>query len=318
MVDWGQVVKVCEKVCIETVNTVGVYPTLRELFYTLSSRGIIPHTKSSYKMLSRVLSERRYRGEFPFHYIRDTTRVSEYLEKGEYYAQELDAEELKKRFLNYIESLASYSINPWVDQKNRIIVVIEKEATMSMVKSLIQRSFPHGVYNIRFTRGYDSATDVKAVAELVEAIYAMGYNPVLLLFGDFDPSGEDIVRDFVRRVGMLSKASFTWEKVAVTKEQVEKYKLPYRPEDEPSIKKLMKDPRFKGWIYGLYRVELEALFNTEKVSIAEEIVKNTIEKYFDWKIFEEKTKPRMKMAEEMSKKAKEKMLAEFKKVLESP
>jgi len=317
MVDWSKVVEECKRICEETVNVVGVYPTLRELFYTLSSRNIIPHSKSSYKVLSRILSQMRYSGKFPFHYIRDTTRGSEYLERGEYYAEELSVEELKRRIMNYIESLTSYSINPWVDQKNRIVIVVEKEATMSMIKSLVQKSFPYGVYNIRYTRGYDSATDAKEVADIVKRIFDMDYNPVLLLFGDFDPSGEDIVRDFVNRVKMLSNRDFTWEKIAVTREQVEKYNLPCRPEDEPSIKRLTRDPRYKSWRYGLYRVELEALFNPEKASIAEELVRNAIEKYFDWETFKQKTLPRMVAAEEESKRVKEKMLNTVKKILET-
>jgi hypothetical protein len=49
---------------------------------------------------------------------------------------------------------------------------------------------------------------------------AGGQRPVVLQLGDFDPSGEDIVRDFRERLMMLSKRDVVFEKVAVTLDQV--------------------------------------------------------------------------------------------------
>ena len=315
MPDWDEIAKISMKICQEFASVTGVYPTLRELFYSLVSRKLIPDTKSSYKTLSRVLSELRYRGDFPFEYIRDVERKNEYIEKPEWYPEEVDMETLKKMIMNYISSLSSYSINPWVDQRKRIIVVVEKASQYELIKSIVQKVFPFGVYNIRHTKGYDSATDIKEIANLVRTI-SNNYDPVLLLFGDFDPSGEDIIRDFVTRVRRLSERSFTWEKVAVTLEQIEKYNLPHRPEDEKSVEKLKRDPRFKSWKYGLFKVELEALFNPEMISIAEEIVKKAIEKHFDWDTYREKTEPRMKKAEEKSKSIRANMINKVQKLFE--
>lgn len=74
---------------------------------------------------------------------------------------------------------------------------------------------------------------------------------VLLYAGDLDPSGEDIDRDFVERVGAFDKI----ERVAVTVEQIEHFDLP------PQLGQT-DDPRADGFIarHGrLVQVELEAL-----------------------------------------------------------
>jgi len=310
--DWNKIVDECRKICTGYISKIGLPPTVRELFYTLVSTGLLPNTHGAYKTLSRVLSEKRYNGSFPFHYIRDTTRANVFLEKAEYYTIECGEEELKRRIRDLIENIASYSINPWIDQKYRIIAVVEKEAQFSFIREIISRVFPHGIYCLRFIRGYDSATGVKEIADMLKLIYDKGYTPILHLYGDFDPSGEDIVRDFVDRVSRLLGREVVWEKIAVTKSQIEEYDLPHKPEDEKEIEKLMRDKRFKKWIYGLYRVELEALFSLDKIDVASKIIKNAIEKYFDWKIYEEKTLKRMKEAEEKSREAKNRMLEKIK------
>jgi hypothetical protein len=96
--------------------------------------------------------------------------------------------------------------------------------------------------------GYSSQTYVDEVAADVSD-YA---RPAVLLYaGDFDPSGEDIDRDFVERTGCFDEVV----RVALTAEQVEAYGLP------PAMGK-STDSRAGGFIArhgALVQVELDAL-----------------------------------------------------------
>ena len=98
------------------------------------------------------------------------------------------------------------------------------------------------------TGGYASQSFVKQVAEDVGA---RGRPAALLYAGDFDPSGEDISRDFMARTGCWAEV----RRIALTAEQVEQYDLP------PQVGKAT-DPRaaaFKRRHGVLVQVELDAL-----------------------------------------------------------
>jgi len=130
-------------------------------------------------------------------------------------------------------------------------------------------------------------------------------------------SGEDIPRDARDRLRMLSGVDFIFEKVAVTKEHVLTLGLPPAPESEEEIQKLKRDPRYPRYIQqlksdpklrelaekygGLVRVELDALVAL-KLDEFKKIVKEAIEKYFDWSTYEKVTKAR---EDELKKKSEE-------------
>ncbi|MEM4818968.1 MAG: hypothetical protein QXQ91_01475, partial [Nanopusillaceae archaeon] len=65
----------------------------------------------------------------------------------------------------------------------------------------------------------------------------------------FDPSGEDIARDYVERLRYIEPdLDFEAEKVAVTREQIEKFNLPCTPESQEELEKLQRDPRYKKFV----------------------------------------------------------------------
>jgi 5S rRNA maturation endonuclease (ribonuclease M5) len=213
-------------------------------------------------------------------------------------------------------------VNPWEDQPYRVIIVVEKEALGDLVAKFVEGVWEYGVFAVRVIRGYDSATDVHLLAETIAEL-PESQKPVILQLGDFDPSGEDIVRDLRERLMMLSKRTdIIFEKVAVTLDQIIELQLPAKPESIEEIQKMRRDPRYKGYIekltslaqldervrrliemYGSpeIRVELDAL-----VALAPDtfkrVLRNAIEKYFDWQIYNTVTKQR---EEELKKKAEE-------------
>ena len=305
-INWGEVVREARRVAEDFYSKYNEPLTLRGIFYQLVSLDVIPNTKSAYKGLSRVLSRARYKGEFPWHLIKDETRPRFTLEIYEGYpTRALSEEELRKMLERYIESYMNVEVNPWQDQPYRIIFVLEKQALMDIVMSFIREVFKFGVYKLIVIRGYDSATDIRQIAEYVRRIVSEKKKAVVLMLTDFDPSGEDITRDLRERVlrlvhnGVEDKTIF--EKVAVTLDQIEKYKLPSTPESAEEITKMQRDPRFRKWKYGLFRVELDALVALVPEEF-KKILKAAIEKYFDWGIYEKVTKRR---EAELRKKAEE-------------
>jgi hypothetical protein len=111
---------------------------------------------------------------------------------------------------------------------------------------------------------------------------------------------------------MLTKIDFEHEKVAVTKEQIFAFSLPYAPESQEEINKLKRDPRYDTFVaqHGLMRVELDALISLKPLEF-KQILKSAIEKHFDMSIYQSKTLMRIeeakKKSEEISKKNLEKL-----------
>jgi 5S rRNA maturation endonuclease (ribonuclease M5) len=311
---------------------------LRGLFYILVSKNVIPNTVTAYQQLSSKLAKARYEGKFPWYLIRDTTRRTIKLEKETQYPDRpLTAEELRKILEYYIKNYVNVSVNPWEDQKHRVIVVVEKEALGDLVAKFVEEVWPHGVYAVRVIRGYDSATDVHLLAETIAEI-PESQKPVILQLGDFDPSGEDIVRDLRERLRMLSKRTdIIFEKVAVTLDQIIELQLPAKPESIEEIQKMRRDPRYKGYIERLtslaqldervrrliemysspeIRVELDAL-----VALAPErfkqILRSAIEKYFNWNIYNTVTRQREEELRRRAEEVKQRTLEELEKLLTS-
>jgi len=331
MVSWGKVVKIALEEAKNYKEQNGIALTLRGLYYILMSKGVIPGTKRAYQTLSRKLARARYEGVFPWDLLRDVTRKSTYLEWTTSYATKpLTAEELKRQLEYYIDTHFDTYVNPWDDQPYKIIVVVEKEALFDSIRKLINELFPFGVYKLVAIKGYDSATNIKELADDLKDISYKGKIPVVLALGDFDPSGEDIPRDARDRLKMLSGVDFIFEKVAVRKEHVLSLGLPPAPESEEEISKLKRDPRYPKYLArlmgdpelkelaerygGLVRVELDALVAL-RLDVFKEILKKAIEKYFDYDIYNNITKKKEVELKTQTEEAKRKSFEELRKLL---
>lgn len=327
-VDWKDVVKQAEKEAENYYNKYFEPLTLRGLFYILVSKNIIPNTKSAYKKLSLHLAKARYEGRFPWYLIKDITRPTYYLERETWLPppQEKLAEMIEK----YIENLFTVSINPWEDQEKKVIVVLEKEALSDIVKKFIKEVFPYGVYQLKVIRGYDSATDIKQLADVIKSIREEGKKPVILILSDFDPSGEDIVRDFIKRVSALAGTQdIVFEKIAVTPKQIVELKLPPKPESVEELEKLRRDPRFKKYVEKLKnvshfkrllserlvpRVELDALVSLKPEEF-KKILKKTLEKYFNKSVYLKVTLKKEKEIKKEAEKQRKEIVEKIKKTL---
>jgi hypothetical protein len=204
--------------------------TLRQLFYRLVSAQLIPNTEGAYKRLSAVTAQARRDGTFPA--LIDRGRMIHR------YRSFTDA----RQGLGWLARI--YRLDRTAGQDVSIYLGVEKAG---MVVQL-QAWFGDLGVPVLALGGYSSQTYADDVAG--DARYQA--RPAVLLYaGDFDPSGEDIDRDFIERTACWDKVV----RVALDRDQVRGYRLPVNPGKAT-------DSRAAGFIVrhgALMQVELDAL-----------------------------------------------------------
>jgi hypothetical protein len=204
--------------------------TLRQLFYRLVAAGLLPNTQAAYKTLSAKTAEARRQGWFPR--LMDRGRA---IHRFRSFAGDTQARGWLRRI---------YRRDRTEGQGWALYLGVEKAG---IVEQLTDWFGDLGL-PVLALGGYSSQSYVEDVAEDVAG---QGRPAVLLYAGDHDPSGEDIDRDFLARAGCFTQV----ERVALTAEQVEAYRLPPQPGKAT-------DSRAAGFVarHGrLVQVELDAL-----------------------------------------------------------
>lgn len=204
--------------------------TLRQLFYRLVSEEALPNTLGAYKALSRETARARRASHFPA--LVDGTRG---IERDVSFSSPEEA----RRWL-----LDVYRRDRTEGQAQAIYVGVEKHALAGLLRSWFGE---WGVPVVAFG-GYSSQTLADDVARDVASD---GRAAVLVYASDFDPSGEDIGRDFVSRTGCFERV----ERVALSAEQVDAYGLPPLPGKASDS----RARRFAERHGRLVQVELDAL-----------------------------------------------------------
>jgi hypothetical protein len=207
--------------------------TLRQLFYRLVAASLLPNTTNAYKALSKHTAKARRAGTFPA--LMDRGRT---IHRFQAFANVAAA----RRWLAQI-----YRRDRTEGQPYALYLGVEKAGIVAQ----LQEWFGDLGVPVLALGGYDSQTHVDQVKADVASGDQDGRPAVLLYAGDFDPSGEDIDRDFTARTGCWDEV----RRVALTAEQVAQYGLP------PQLGKAT-DSRAAGFLarHGrLVQVELDAL-----------------------------------------------------------
>jgi len=262
--------------CEEYFGRYRDYPSLRDIFYRFVDE-LWPNTQGIYKRLSTWLRDKRLDGSIDWKLIRDGG--SREYETGDWNYS--GPREFVQMWLNLFRQMAGkYALPMWTNQPKIVCVVSEKEADYPVIKALV------GDLNADtgYVRGYSGW---RMFFEMQENILESGKKPVIIALSDFDPSGgeaaketgKDLVSFILKALKKLGIEAEV-EKVVVTKEQIEKFSLPHRPEDADEIERLRKDPRFKTWPYGLYRVETAAL-RAKAADYFDQTIREAVKKHFD-------------------------------------
>ncbi len=298
MVNWKEldpalIIKHCE----ETYERYREYPSIRDIFYAFVDE-LWPNTKSVYKALSKWLVAMRLARKIDWRMMRDGSG-REY-EEGDW-SYDTPREHIEFWLEEFLKTPYRYRCPVWQDQPKKVIVACEKEGDYPIVKSILRDLNVDTFY----ARGYSGW---RPLFEAVEKMKEEAKIPVIIALADFDPSGgegakmtgKDLVSFLLKAFRKLGVDNVTVEKIVVTKEQIEQFKLPHRPEDANEIAKLQKDPRFKDWSYGLYRVETAAL-RKKAPDYFDKTLRDAVLKHLDKEIYarvqKEEEEGRMKVIE---------------------
>ncbi|MCX7428735.1 MAG: hypothetical protein NTW96_24300 [Planctomycetia bacterium] len=185
--------------------------TVRQVFYRLVSMRVIDKTEAEYQTVVRLLGMMRRAGEIPYSWIADATRWMR-----------------KPRTHGSLDSMlrltaGTYRRALWDDQNVYVEVWLEKDALAGVLYDVTAEwDVP-----LMVTRGYPSLSFLHTAAEQIRDEDRPCY---LYYFGDLDPSGVDIPRRVERDIRQFAPdVEIHFERVAVTREQVEEFDLPTRP-----------------------------------------------------------------------------------------
>lgn len=222
---------------IEEYQRQGYDLTLRQLYYQFVSRDIIPNRQTEYKRLGSVINDGRLAGMIDWDAITDRTRNLASLAHWNTPASIIEACSLQFRY------------DKWDDQPNRIEVWIEKEALAGVFQRVCQDlDVPY------FScRGYTSQSEMWAASQRIIEYENAGQEPIILHFGDHDPSGIDMTRDITDRLKLFG-CSVEVKRLALNMNQIEQYNPPPNPAKDT-------DSRFSDYAreHGEESWELDAL-----------------------------------------------------------
>jgi len=217
--------------------------TVRQLYYQMVARAMIPNTAAEYKRIVKILTDARLAGLIDWYAIEDRTRT---LRGNSHWTSPQDIVTTAKK---------SYLIDKWKDQDYRLEVWIEKDALVGVIASIC-----HDLdVNYFSCRGYTSISAIwKAAIRLRNHALDDDHkqDPVVIHLADHDPSGIDMTRDARDRLDLLTMMAGTVqvERIALNHDQVEQYSPP------PNFTK-MTDSRAPDYVhrFGYDSWELDAL-----------------------------------------------------------
>jgi hypothetical protein len=231
--------------------------TVRQLYYQLVARGVISNTERSYKTTTRVVNDAKLAGLMDWEAIEDRTRA---FIRRPHWASGGDI----------LKAVASqFHMDMWQGQAHRVFVIVEKEALAGVLEGVCHEfDIP-----LLAARGYPSGTVLRefALSDLRPALVDEQV-PVVLHFGDHDPSGIDMSRDLTERLRMFSGHSGEFTRVALNMDQVEEQSPPPNPAKTT-------DSRFESYAreYGDESWELDAL----SPAYLAELVREHTQQYID-------------------------------------
>jgi hypothetical protein len=210
--------------------------TVRQVYYQLVARQVVKNEMSRYKAVSDLLVSARKEGSVPWEWIEDRLRRPRHVSMWNGLAD----------FANAVRT--SYRRNVWATQPGYVECWLEKDALSGIFEDLLT---DYGV-TLNVGRGFDGWDSIHNGGQR----YQREQPVTVLYFGDFDPSGEDMVRSLRARLAELG-AEPEIIKCALTYDDIQHYALPpdfTKKTDSRALKFVEK--------WGDVSVELDALPTT--------------------------------------------------------
>lgn len=253
---------------IEKINGVitdysaqGYNLTLRQVYYQMVARDIIPNNERSYKNLGVLISDARLAGLIDWDAIEDRTR-------------NLQGNSHWKTPGSMIDSAAySYHLDHWEGQENYVEVWVEKDALVGIVGQIC------GKLDVSFfsCRGYVSQSEMWGAARRLQRHINNGQQIILLHLGDHDPSGRDMSRDIQDRLITFETHGVDFHRLALNMKQIEFYGPPPNPTK-------VSDSRAAKYIqeFGHECWELDAL----EPKVISDLISSNVQKYRDGEVYQ--------------------------------
>jgi len=217
--------------------------TLRRCFYILVGKNEIKNSTSAYQNLSLKLVEAREKGWVGWNMMVDRHR-------------QILKRNTSISFEDAFENLCYYyRKDSMQDQDFYVEVWIEKDAVASVIYNFTSElDIP-----LLVGKGFPSITHLKKASDR----FKEQNKPCKILYiSDFDPEGEFFPKKVLEKLNQYGCENTVVEKIALTKEQKEKYNLlnnkDFKIKDKHKEKKYVQDFIKK---YGEIQIELDALSN---------------------------------------------------------
>jgi len=214
--------------------------TLRQIYYQLVARQVIANEQKYYRIISRLCVIGRDEGMLPEDAFADRLR-------------EVDKPPSWDDLSDFMETVKeSYKKSKWNNQATYVETWTEKDALRGVISPI---TYEYDV-PLLVVRGQVSRTAIYESYKRFAQKVKEGKECYLFYFGDFDPSGISIYKSLVDRIRNFGAygALIKFERIALTREQIETYGLPQDPAKT-------SDPNYKKFVrsYGDNVVELDAL-----------------------------------------------------------
>jgi hypothetical protein len=252
-----ELIERCNEI-LEAFDAQGYDMTLRQLYYQLVAANQIPNNPKSYDKLGGIINKARLAGLIDWNFIVDRRRnlgqLSHWNSPGE-----------------ILEAVSEqYKIDKWASQTYRPEVWFEKDALSGVFsRAANEMDVPYFA-----TVGYNSQSEMwRAGRKRLRQWSEGGQTPIILYFGDHDPSGLHMTVDVRERLELFCGFPVEVRRLALNISQIEQYKPP------PNFAK-DTDSRFKEYekLFGTDSWEIDAL-NPEILS---NLVKTELEKLIDF------------------------------------
>lgn len=194
--------------------------SVRHMFYRMTDPRLRYHvqktdsgTNNGYGKVQRRLVALRREGRIPYSWITDMSRSGYFVDT---FASAAD-------FIRRQAGL--YRADLWADCDYHIEVWVESRSIASILLDLCQEM----AVSLYPCSGFTSISFVHAASEYLNYVIDCGKQPVVLYFGDYDPSGvliSDALRaEYKRHV----KGEIIFDRLGVNEEQILQYDLPTKP-----------------------------------------------------------------------------------------
>jgi hypothetical protein len=221
--------------------------TIRHLFYCMVVAGAIEKSEAEYhNVVIRLATEMRMSGELPFSYIADSTRFVH--EPAAYDSLEEGVRDAAR----------SYRKNLWLYQPAICETWVEKDAMRAVVSPV---TWEYDV-PLMLCRGFPSLSFLYSTWQTIEM---KGKPTHIYILSDFDRSGYRIDENIRQRLSYFTSKfggpPVSFERLAVTEEQVEALNLPTRPpkpgERDGFSRNVELDAMNSNYVRGLVRDAIE-------------------------------------------------------------